>query len=126
MGFVDKGESPHKGLHQSLSQYARLAKYFRTKNYIIRVDKMNKGDYRYASWKSSSTMGDKPELIIYGGKYDEKKGSFSFTNEEFEYVVGYSEDKPISEGMYEHHEFLMVKKKGKVVLKEERESPYEE
>lgn len=119
MGFVDKGESPHKGLHQSLSQYARLAKYFRTKNYIIRVDKMNKGDYRYASWKSLSTMGDKPELIIYGGKYNEKKERFSFTNEGFEYVVGYSEDKPLPEGGFEHHEFLMVRKDGKVLLKEE-------
>jgi hypothetical protein len=120
MGFVDKGESSHKGLHHSLSQYACLSKYFRAENYIIRVDRMNKGDYRYASWKSSSTMGDKPELIIYGGKYDEKKGSFSFTNEEFEYVVGYSEGKPLSGGGFEHHEFLLVRRGGKVILKDER------
>jgi hypothetical protein len=70
-------------------------------------------------------MSRQPDLVIQGGVYDEEKDTYTFTNDGYEYVVGYSEDKPISEGMYEHHEFLFVKKNGKVVLKEERESPYE-
>ncbi|MBR3079493.1 MAG: hypothetical protein IKH01_06725 [Prevotella sp.] len=120
MGFTDKGESSHKGLHQSLSQYIRLAKYFRTKNYIIRVDKMDNGDYRYASWKSSSTISNEPELVVMGGKYDEKMDSYTFYYEGVEYIVGYNEDKHLSEGGFEHHEFLMVRKDGNVLLKEER------
>ena len=125
--FVDKGESAHKGLHKSLGNYYRLASYFRTKNYLVRVDQMDeKGTLRYASWNSTLDMSRKPDIVIQGGIYDKEKNTYTFTNDGYEYVVGYSEDKPISEGMYEHHEFLMVKKNGKVVLKEERESPYEE
>lgn len=120
MKFVDKGEVPHKGLHKSLGDYNRLAKFFRTKNYIIRVDKMVNGDYRYASWKSLSTITDKPELVIMGGKYDEEKDCYTFINEGVEYIAGYNEDKPLPEGGFEHHEFLMVRKDCNVLLKEER------
>jgi hypothetical protein len=71
-------------------------------------------------------MSRQPDLVIQGGVYDEERDTYTFTNDGYEYVIGYSEDKPISEGMYEHHEFLLVKENGKVVLKEERESPNEE
>jgi hypothetical protein len=71
-------------------------------------------------------MSRKPNIVIQGGIYDEGNNTYGFTNDGYEYVVGYSEDKPISEGLYEHHEFLLVRKNGKVVLKEERESPYDE
>ena len=120
MGFAYKGEVSHKGLHKSLGDYNSLAKFFRTKNYIIRVDKMANGDYRYALWKSSSTITDKPKLIVMGGKYNEEKDSYTFFNEGVEYIAGYSEGKPLPEGGLEHHEFLMVRKNGNVLLKEER------
>ena len=120
MEFVDKGESPHKGLHPSLSSYHRLAKYFRTENYIVRVDEMDGGDYRYASWKSTSSISEKPELVINGGRRDEEEDCYSFVNDGVEYIVGYEEKTPISEGCFESHEFLLVKKNGKILLKEER------
>ena len=41
-------------------------------------------------------------------------------------MVGYHEDKPLSEGGFEYHEYLLVRKNGTVVLKEERESSYYE
>ena len=117
--FVSQGEVPHKGLHKSLGDYNRLAKFFRTKNYIIRIDKMASGDYRYASWKSSSAISDKPELVVMGGKYDEEKDSYTFFNDGIEYIAGYSEDKPLPEGGFDHHEFLLVKKGEKIIVKEE-------
>lgn len=120
MGFAYKGEVPHKGLHKLLGDYNRLAKFFRTKNYIIRVDKMANGDYRYASWKSSSTISDKPELIVMGGKYNKEKDCYTFFNEGVEYIAGYSEDKLLPEGGVEHHEFVLVKKGEKIIVKEER------
>ena len=125
--FVDKGESAHKGLHKSLCNYYRLASYFRTKNYLVRVDQVDyKGTFRYASWNTTLDMSRQPDIVIQGGIYDEEKDTYTFTNDGYEYVVGYSEDKPKSEGLYEHHEFLLVRKNRKVVLKEERESPYNE
>lgn len=125
--FVDQGESAHKGLHPSLCKYFRLANYFRTKNHLVRVDWMdNKGTLRYASWKSTLDMSRQPDITIMGGTYDEEKDTYNFSNDGYEYIVGHSEDIPKSEGIYEHHEFLLVTKNGKIVLKEERESPYDE
>jgi len=125
--FVEKGESAHKGLHKSLCNYYRLVSSFRTKNYLVRVDQMDyKGTFRYASWNTTLDVSKLPDMVIQGGIYDEEKDTYTFTNDGYAYVVGYNEDKPISEGMYEHHEFLLVRKNGKVVLKEERESPYDE
>ena len=43
-----------------------------------------------------------------------------FPNDGVEYIVGYSVDKPITEGTFEHHEYLLVRKNGKTLLKEER------
>lgn len=125
--FVEKGESAHKDLHKSLSVYYRLASYFRTRNYLVRIDWVDSlGTLRYASWKSSTDMSKQPDLIILDGKYNEEKDIYTFYHDGHEYVIGYSEDKPISEGIYEHHEYLLVRQNEKVVLKEERESPYDE
>lgn len=120
MEFVDMGESPHKGLYKPLCNYKRLARYFRTKNYIVRIDMMDNGNYRYASWKATSNMSSKPELIVTNGIYDADKEIYKFTNEGVEYIADYSEDKPLPEGGFEHHEFLIVKRNGKVILKEEK------
>lgn len=119
--FVYQGEHSHKGLHSSLSNYQQLARYFRTKNYLVRVDILNDGSLRYASWKSTFDMSRKPDLVIMGGQYDKENDAYTFINDDYHYYVGYSENKELPEGGYEHHEFLMIKKNGKVVLKEERQ-----
>lgn len=125
--FVEQGASAHKGLHKSLANYYRLASYFRTKSHLVRIDWLDqKGTLRYASWKSPLDMSRQPDIVIHGGTYDKEKETYTFSNGGYEFVVGYSENEPVSEGVYKHHEFLLVRKNGKVVLKEERESPYEE
>ncbi len=119
--FVDKGESAHRGLHKSLINYYGLACYFRNKNYFARVNQMDeKGNLRYVSWNSTLDISRQPDIVMQGVIYDEEENTYTFANDGYEYVVGYSEDKPTSEGMYEYHEYLMVKN-GKIVLKEERE-----
>ena len=120
MEFVAKGEYPHKGLHASLKDYAWLAKYFRTMNYTVRVDKLENGAYRYASWKSPATMSEKPDLTVIGGTFDKENDCYTFINDGVEYIVGYCEDEPISEDTFEQHKYLLVRKNGKTLLKEER------
>ena len=105
--FVHIGERPHKGLHKSVEDYLTLAYLFKTKNYIVRVDVMDyMGTLRYASWKNSD-MSQPPDLVIYGGRKDEEEDIYNFTNHNFEYIVG--ED-----------DCLIVKKDGKVLLREKR------
>ena len=118
--FVYQGEHSHKGLHSSLGNYQQLARYFRTPNYLVRVDILDDGSLRYASWKSTFDMSRKPDLVIMGGQYDKENDAYTFINDDYHYYVGYSENKELPEGGYEHHEYLMIKKNGKVVLKEER------
>lgn len=119
MEFVDKGEVPHKGLHASLSSYRRLAKYFKTENYIVRVDEMDDGTYRYASWKASSNIGEKPELVIFGGSYDDEEDCYTFVNDGFEYVANYIEFESVPDRFPFCQRYLLVKKNGKIMLKEE-------
>lgn len=122
--FVDCGESAHKGLHESLGEYYRLACYFRTKNYLARVDWMNdKDSLRYASWSTALDMSREPDLVLLGGTYDDEEDTYTFYNGGYEYVVG-SHDS--SGGEAEYHEFLLVRKDGKVLTQEERVNPYNE
>jgi len=112
--FVDMGEQPHKGLHKSLANYKKLASYFRTKNYTVRVDIVDdKGTLRYASWKRKDTSLP-PDLVINGGRRDDKDDyTFYFTNHGYEYIVGYYESTKTT-----FSRSLVVKKDGKVLLKE--------
>ena len=89
--FVEKGASAHKGLHKSLANYYRLASYFRTKAHLVRVDWLDyKGALRYASWNSPMDISRQPNLVIQGGAYDEEKNTYTFADDGYEYVVGYS------------------------------------
>lgn len=117
MEFCEKGESYQRRLHESLGDYRRLVKYFRTENSIIRVDLMEDGDYRYASWKASSKMSEKPETVIIGGQYDEQENCYTFVDDGVEYWVGYDGD---GHGPDDGPRlFLQVKKNGETLRKEE-------
>ena len=115
--FVYKGECPHKNIYESLSEYERLVKYFRTKNYIVRVDIVdNRGTLRYASWKATADMSKQPELVIRGGRYDRAKGTYTFVNDGYEYVIG--DDKVLPDGSFDGRNSLLVRKEGRVLLRE--------
>ncbi len=125
--FVSLGEKPHRKLHESLVKYNRLVQYFVTKEYIVRVDSLNSGELRYASWKRPKSMSDKPDVVIKGGKRyqhpvppDELHpcDDFRFENDGYEYIVNYCEIEKLTDGHGHHHEYLLVKKNGKTLLKQ--------
>lgn len=64
----------------------RLELFFRTKDYIIRIDKLDEETMRYASWKSTQQMSDTPELVL-NGSYVEKDNTFLFSKGSYRYVV---------------------------------------
>ena len=43
---------------------------------------------------------------------------YRFTKDGYEYIVDYCETKLISHGFGEHHDFLLVKKGDKIILKQ--------
>lgn len=127
--FVSLGEKPHKKLHEELGDYNRLIWQMETKDYIVRVDSLNSRELRYASWKKPKTTADKPDVVIKGGVRqvhpvagDELpiNDDYHFKTGSYEYVVDYEEHERKGEGRGIGHEFLVVKKNGKVVMKQER------
>lgn len=73
-------------LHPQLHHYQRLELFFRTKDYIIRIDNLDGETMRYASWKSTQQMSDTPELVL-NGSYVEKDNTFLFSKGSYRYVV---------------------------------------
>lgn len=127
--FVCLGEHPHKDLHGSLGAYNRLICYFTTEDYIVRIDSLDSRELRYASWTKPKTMADMPDIVLTGGQRrgyaaapDELKrcDDYRFVNGSYKYVVNYCETKNSNEGYDEHHDYLLVTKDGKVLVKQER------
>lgn len=115
--FEDKGIKAHKGLHQSLCDYDHLERFFRTKWHIVRIDRMKDGTLRYASWKASSNISDKPELVILGGKQDED--TYIFVNDGVTYEAFYQEMERRTNGDTYVTDYLRILKNGKVIDKQE-------
>lgn len=126
--FVCQGEGPHKNLHESLADYNTLIRYATTRDYILRIDALDGGKLRYASWKRPKTMADTPDIIIKGGKRHHHEmapdelcpcDDYRFYNGSFEYMVNYCEVRKLDNGWGEHHDFLLVRRNGKVIAKQE-------
>ena len=115
---------PHWGM-PLIMDYERLVKYFPTKDYTVRVDQLVDGTLRYASWKSSNEMSSTPDIIILGGKETTINYSkaYVFVNDGVEYTVGYNENVKAADGYTYSHQHLLVKKDGKVLLKQEKIDP---
>lgn len=125
--FECLGERSHRDMHQSLSTYKRLICYFTTRDYIVRVDSLDSRELRYASWKKPKTMANKPDIVITGGKKREyavapdelpRCDDYYFIHGEYEYIVNYCEVDTIAG---RHHDFLLVRKNDKILLKQEKE-----
>lgn len=86
--FVRKGTDAGYWLHSSLHSFDFLYAIGRTKDYLIRLDRMEDGSLRYAAWSSKKTMKDKPSIILYNDDYYEEEG-ISFYNGDYKYVFDY-------------------------------------
>lgn len=125
--FVKAGTGSNRHLHHNLAQYNCLLCYATTKDYIVRVDSLDTKELRYASWKRPKTMADKPDMVITGGKRltgvnEVKEWSydyFSFKSGNSEYLVDCHEVKKKKGGGGTYHKYLIMKRNGKVVLKQE-------
>lgn len=69
-------------IHSSLRSFVQPVITWKTRNFIVRIDKVGGGKYRYAAWSSSKDRIDKPNLVISGkgsGNYYEfKSGPFVY------------------------------------------------
>lgn len=83
--FVYKSKDAGYWLHSSLHGYDKLYALGKTKDFIIRIDIMNDGSLRYASWSTTKSMKDKPSIILYSDTSYGNDGQ-SFYNGDFKYT----------------------------------------
>ena len=83
--FVYKGKDAGYWLHQSIRNFDILYALGKTKDFIVRVDRMPDGSFRYASWNANKTMKDKPNIILYN-EVPYVDGCLNFYNGDFIYT----------------------------------------
>ncbi|WP_421271075.1 hypothetical protein [Aeromonas veronii] len=54
-------------LHPSVREYKSPALMWQTEKFHIRIDELDDGHYRYASWAKGKTLADKPDLVLKNG-----------------------------------------------------------
>lgn len=105
-------------IHESIRDYKEPLLIIETRKFRIRIDKLNGGKYRYASWSVKSAMSEKPDLILQNGSWiPEGSGGnhrYEFINYDYKYecyvnVLGGNDTAPAG---------LIVSKKGKEILNE--------
>ena len=85
--FVYVGREGGYWLHPSLRKFERLEKLAQMGKFLIRIDRISSGKFRYSSWSSTEDMTEKPDIIIESGKYDEEKDEYRFTNGNYIYYI---------------------------------------
>lgn len=106
-------------LHSSIKDFISPELEWDTKNYHIRVDKMNSNSFRYAVWKKDVPTSSKPDLVILNGiiEHEGTGGShrYVFNNNRYSYLVNVirmgREDSPSGR--------LQVLKGDKIILTED-------
>lgn len=105
-------------IHPSLKNFETPVYLITTKNYLIRIDEISNGNYRYASWKIGKSESTTPDLIIKNGtlQFSGSGGNhtISFHNKNYSYIIyrneiGTSESAPFD---------LTIEKDGKIILSE--------
>ncbi len=78
-------------LHASLKTFKAPELQFKTSKFQIRIDQMNNGKYRYASWGRNQAQSQKPDLILNNGLVvmDGSGGNhhFIFKSGAYQYIV---------------------------------------
>ena len=62
-------QAEKENVHPSLLNYEKTEVQLRTKKFQIRIDKLPDGKLRYASWGIKNSLQDKPDLVLYDGKW---------------------------------------------------------
>ncbi len=81
--------SQKKVLHPSIQKFIQPRLMLTTSKFQIRIDELEDGTLRYASWSLNQPMSDKPDLILFNGRqiFDGSGGNnyYEFKNDIYSY-----------------------------------------
>lgn len=106
-------------LHPSLRSFEHPELLFKTKDYLVRIDEIGGGKYRYAAWKNNQDQSKKPDLVLMNGKL---KIEGSVGNHSFEFKSGayrYYVERHIIGGESDAEASILVEKNGKILMQQE-------
>ena len=85
--FVYIGRDGGYWLYPSLRKFEKLEKLAQVGKFLIRIDRITSGKFRYSSWSDTENMNRKPDIIIENGIYDEEKEEYRFINGNYIYSI---------------------------------------
>ena len=85
--FVYIGRDGGYWLHPSLRKFEKLEKLAQVGKFLIRIDRITSGKFRYSSWSGTEDMTKKPDIVIENGIYDEEKDEYRFINGNYTYNI---------------------------------------
>lgn len=105
-----------ESLHSTLKSFKNPIYKFKTKHYLIRIDELENGKYRYASWKNNQNESAKPDIILTDGNLEFsgsggnhtitfKKGNFKYTV--YRFHIGASDTPEISLSVEENNKEIL-------------------
>ena len=105
-------------IHPSLVNFKKPTYTFKTKNYLVRIDEMADGSYRYASWKKVQDITSKPDIILLNGniEFEGTGGNHTITFKSGGITYSVYRNKL---GESDADFFLTVAQDGKTLLEEE-------
>lgn len=106
--FVYIGRDGGYWLHPSLRKFDKLSSMFKSGKYLIRVDQLQDGSYRYASWSGTEDMRKKPDIVIHNGVFDELIACYTFTNGDYKYLLFEQEKKDKLEVYHKNKRILSL------------------
>src|SRR5690606_16677752 len=62
-------EKDRQSVHVSLQSFKEPIYKIKTKNYLIRIDKLNNSEYRYACWTIGKNESSKPDIVLKNGEW---------------------------------------------------------
>jgi hypothetical protein len=118
-------EKEKDNLHASLKIFENPIYRIKTETSFIRIDKISKNIFRFASWKKNEKESSKPEIIMGNGvvEYDGSGGNHYITFEDgstkikvYRFIMGAEEDTPDVTIEIEKNGITFLTEDGKLVL----------
>ena len=109
-------ETDKKAIHKKLATFKQPTLILETAKFKVRIDELENGMFRYASWPISADMTDTPDLILTNGKNitDGSGGNhyYEFSNGKYKYVcyinqMGSDDSAPADLTVYKNEKIVL-------------------
>lgn len=103
-------------LYPSLRNFTQPVMIFQTTQYLVRIDELASGKYRYSSWKKAHSQSTRPDLVLNNGEvtfegtggnhvYHFKSGVYTYSV--YRNLIGATENSDVNLNVTKHHKTII-------------------